>query len=403
MELNKRTLRTVALLAAGCILLYWALQNHKALMDLVNWITGLLRPFLIGSAIAFILNVPMRAFEKLLPAKMKPGRRRALAMLLVLVAVVAVVALVLGLVIPQMGATVTQIGYQLPLFWTSVQRWALDLMDTYPELAAALDEAVGGMMTTDWKGLVSTITSWLTSGGVAVLGGTLTAAGGVMSGVFDFFVSFCFAVYVLAQKERLGTQARMLLYAFAPRARADRAMEVASLAHRTFSKFISGQCTEAVILGSLFAVAMTLCRMPYVLLISVLIAFTALIPIFGAFIGCGVGAFLILVDDPIQALWFVVLFLCLQQIEGNLIYPRVVGGSVGLPSIWVLAAVTVGGSLLGIAGMLVMIPLASVCYSLLRANTHARLRSRGIDYRTLFPGSPRPGPAPEPEQTEKTK
>ena len=385
MELNKRTLRTIALLAAGCLLLYWALQNHKALMDLVNWVTGLLRPFLIGSAIAFILNVPMRAFEKWLPAKMKPGRRRALAMLLVLVAVVAVVALVLGLVIPQLGATVTQIGNQLPLFWTSVQRWALELMDTYPELAAALDEAVGGMMTTDWKGLVSTITSWLTSGGAAGLGGTLTAAG-----------------YVLAQKERLGTQARMLLYAFAPRARADRVMEVAGLAHRTFSKFISGQCTEAVILGSLFAVAMTLCRMPYVLLISVLIAFTALIPIFGAFIGCGVGAFLILVDDPIQALWFVVLFLCLQQIEGNLIYPRVVGSSVGLPSIWVLAAVTVGGSLMGIAGMLLMIPLASVCYSLLRANTHARLRSRGIDYRTLFPGSPRPGPSPEPPQKPKT-
>ena len=222
-----------------------------------------------------------------------------------------------------------------------------------------------------------------------------------MSGVFDFFVSFCFAVYILTQKERLGTQARMLLYAFAPRPRADRVVEVAGLAHRTFSKFISGQCTEAVILGSLFAVAMTLCRMPYVLLISVLIAFTALIPIFGAFIGCGVGAFLILVDDPIQALWFVVLFLCLQQIEGNLIYPHVVGSSVGLPSIWVLAAVTVGGSLMGIAGMLVMIPLASVCYSLLRATTHARLRSRGIDYRTLFPGSGRPGPAPAAQQEEK--
>lgn len=401
MELNKRTVRTIALLAAGCILLYWALQNHKALMDLINWVTGLLRPFLIGGAIAFILNVPMRAFEKLLPAKMKPGRRRALAMLLVLVAVVAVVALVLGLVIPQLGTTVTQIGNQLPLFWASAQQWVSDLMDTYPDLAAALNDTIGDMTAINWQDAVKKATEWITTGGVAILGGTINAASGVMSGVFDFFVSFCFAVYILAQKERLGTQARMLLYAFVPRPRADRVVDVAGLAHRTFSKFISGQCTEAVILGSLFAVAMTLCRMPYVLLISVLIAFTALIPIFGAFIGCGVGTFLILVDDPIQALWFVVLFLCLQQIEGNLIYPRVVGSSVGLPSIWVLAAVTVGGSLMGIAGMLVMIPLASVCYSLLRANTHARLRSRGIDYRTLFPGSGKPGPAPAAQQEEK--
>ena len=390
MELNKRTVRTIALLAAGCILLYWALQNHDALMDLVNWITGLLRPFLIGGAIAFILNVPMRVFEKLLPAKMKPGRRRALAMLLVL-----------GLVIPQLGTTVTQIGNQLPLFWASVQQWVSDLMDTYPDLAAALNDTVGDMTAINWQDAVKKATEWLTTGGVAILGGTINAASGVMSGVFDFFVSFCFAVYILAQKERLGTQARMLLYAFVPRPRADRVVDVAGLTHRTFSKFISGQCTEAVILGSLFAVAMTLCRMPYVLLISVLIAFTALIPIFGAFIGCGVGAFLILVDDPIQALWFVVLFLCLQQVEGNLIYPRVVGSSVGLPSIWVLAAVTVGGSLMGIAGMLVMIPLASVCYSLLRANIHARLRSRGIDYRTLFPGPGRPGPAPAAQEEEK--
>ena len=400
MQLDKRTLRTVALLAAGCILLYWALQNHTAFASLLGWFTGLLRPFLIGSAIAFILNVPMRAFEGWLPARMKPGRRRALAMGLVLVAVAAVVALVMGMVIPQLGVTAVQIGNQLPGFWTSVQQWVADLMVTYPGLAAALEEVVAGFMQTDWKDAVNRASEWLSTGGVAILGGTLTAAGSVMSGVFDFFVSFCFSVYVLAQKERLGTQARMLLYAYLPRPRADRAMEIARLAHRTFAKFISGQCTEAVILGCLFAVAMTLCRMPYVLLISVLIAFTALIPIFGAFIGCGVGAFLILVDDPVQAAWFVVLFLCLQQVEGNLIYPRVVGRSVGLPSIWVLAAVTVGGSLLGIVGMLIMIPLASVCYSLLRASTHARLRARGIDYRTLRPGVA-PGPRPASEEEEK--
>ena len=213
-------------------------------------------------------------------------------------------------------------------------------------------------------------TSLLTSGGGLMVG--------VVSGVSTFVIGLIFSFYILLQKERLARQGRQVLYGLLPERRADRVLAVLRLANRTFSSFLSGQCTEAVILGTMFAVSMTLLRLPYALLVGVLIALTALIPIVGAFIGCGVGALLIAVADPWKALIFVVLFLVLQQVEGNLIYPHVVGSSVGLPSIWVLAAVTLGGKLLGVIGMLLFIPLCSVLYALFRDYVKGRLRERNV-------------------------
>ena len=197
-------------------------------------------------------------------------------------------------------------------------------------------------------------------------------------GVSTFVIGLIFSFYVLLQKERLARQGRQVLYALFPESWADKALEVLRLSNRTFSSFLSGQCVEAVILGALFVAAMTIFRMPYALLVGVLIALTALIPVVGAFIGCVVGALLIAVTNPWQAVGFIVLFLILQQIEGNLIYPHVVGNSVGLPSIWVLAAVTLGGKLMGIAGMLFFIPLCSVLYALFRGYVKARLKARHV-------------------------
>ena len=195
---------------------------------------------------------------------------------------------------------------------------------------------------------------------------------GVVSGVSTFVIGLIFSFYILLQKERLARQGRQVLYALLPESWADKTLEVLRLSGRTFSSFLSGQCVEAVILGALFVAAMTVFRMPYALLVGVLIALTALIPVVGAFIGCVVGALLIAVTNPWQAVGFVVLFLVIQQIEGNLIYPHVVGSSVGLPSIWVLAAVTIGGGVLGIAGMLLAVPLAAACYQMLRDDVSRR-------------------------------
>ena len=228
----------------------------------------------------------------------------------------------------------------------------------------------------------------------------MTAASSIVSGIVDFFIGFIFAIYVLAQREKLSRQVKMILYAALPEAAADYLCRVGALACRVFSNFFSGQCLEACILGFLFVIAMTIFRMPYAVLVGVLVAFTALIPMFGAFIGCALGAFLILMQNPIQALWFIVMFIVIQQLEGNLIYPKVVGNSVGLPSIWVLAAVTLGGSTMGVLGMLIMIPLCSVAYSLLRESVYGRLKKRGIDREKLAPAAA-PGREQEKPRGEK--
>jgi predicted PurR-regulated permease PerM len=202
------------------------------------------------------------------------------------------------------------------------------------------------------------------------------------------FVSVVFAVYAVARKEVLARQGRRLMYSLLPEKTGDEIVRVARLTNTTFSNFISGQCLEAIILGCLFAVAMLIFKMPYIPLVSVIIAVTALIPLVGAFIGCFLGALFILVESPIQALTFVIMFLVIQQIEGNLIYPRVVGTSIGLPGMWVLAALTIGGELMGVGGMLIMIPLASVMYALMREFTQRRVAERGIDPEKLMDHPP---------------
>lgn len=377
MDWNREQIKQRLLVVCGGVAFFCALQNLPAVVGALRWMLGTLSPFLVGGAIAFILNVPMRAIEPHLPAgKRWRSLRRPLALILTLAAVTGVVTLAVCVVSPGVGDAVRSVAGQLPAAMERVQEQLAALETWLPqlEILAAdlhLDEF-------DWKALsekaAALVRDW--GGGLVSSGGVLI--GGVVSGVSTFVIGLIFSFYVLLQKERLSRQGRQVLYALLPEPWADRTLEVLRLSNRTFSSFLSGQCVEAVILGSLFVVAMTLCRMPYALLVGVLIALTALIPVVGAFIGCVVGALLIAVTNPWQAVGFVVLFLVLQQIEGNLIYPHVVGSSVGLPSIWVLAAVTLGGKLMGIAGMLFFIPLCSVLYALFRGFVKTRLKERKV-------------------------
>ena len=332
-------------------------------------------PLLLGCAIAFILNVPMRALEHCLFPHVKKANklRRPLALLLTVAAVSAVLALAGMVIVPGVRDAVTSIAAQVPEAFERLQESAARFQEYLPLLANQIEG-----LSIDWASLsqkaVGLVQNW--GKGLLISGGGLVS--GIVSGVTTFFIGLIFSLYILLQKEKLARQGRQLCYAFLPEAAADQLLNILRLSERTFSSFLSGQCLEAVILGTMFFVSMTLLHFPYALLVGVLIALTALIPIVGAFIGCAVGALLMLVNDPWQALWFIVLFLVLQQIEGNLIYPHVVGSSVGLPSIWVLAAVTVGGSLMGILGMLVFIPLCSVLYALLRQLTVHRLKQRRV-------------------------
>lgn len=374
MDWNRSQIKQRLAVVCGGVAFFCALQNLPALAGALRWVLGVLGPFLVGGAIAFILNVPMRAIEARLPRgkRWKP-LRRPLALVLTLAAMTGVVTLAACVISPGIGDAVRSITSQLPAAIRRMEEQLAELEAWLPQL-----ETFAAGLEFDWKNLtekaVTLVRDW--GGGLVSSGGVLMA--GVVSGVSTFVIGLIFSFYILLQKEHLARQGRQVLYALLPEAWADKTLEVLRLSGRTFSSFLSGQCVEAVILGALFVAAMTVFRMPYALLVGVLIALTALIPVVGAFIGCVVGALLIAVTNPWQAVGFVVLFLVIQQIEGNLIYPHVVGSSVGLPSIWVLAAVTLGGKLMGIAGMLFFIPLCSVLYALFRGFVKARLSARKV-------------------------
>ena len=378
MELNKKTMRNIFLGVAGCIFLYWLLHETERLTAVLKTGWSILSPFIIGAAIAFILNVPMRAIERCLKAVKKPGLPRALAILLTLIAIVLVLIGVVYLLVPQLTQTVESLVATLPEFFRRVQTQVVEFLDEHPELMEWLAEYTD-FETMDWSGLVQKAISVISNGFTVIVDKAISTVIGLSTGIFNGIISFVFAIYCLSRKEILARQGRRVLYSILPERICDEIVRILRMTNSTFSNFISGQCLEAVILGCMFAVSMTIFGMPYMPLVSVIISVTALIPIVGAFIGCVLGAFFILVDSPLQAVWFVVLFLILQQIEGNMIYPRVVGTSIGLPGMWVLVAVTVGGDLMGVGGMLLMIPLASVLYALGREITNKRLAARGID------------------------
>lgn len=379
MELNKKTVQTIVGLIVLTLVLAAAIWNYKAFLDGFLWVIGLIFPFILGACMAFILNIPMSLIEKFLfsSKRVKRPRIKKLArpasMLLALVLLLVIIIVVMFLIIPEIARTIVTLTDSIPGFVKNVQNWAIGMTQTYPDIADKLTH-----FTIDWSKFGSEIIGFLQKGVSSVLGSTFNVASSIASGMLNFFLGFIFAIYVLLQKEKLGSQCRKLFYAYMPEKAADKIVTVSRLANKTFSSFVTGQCTEAVILGVLFFVVLAIFRFPYALMISVLIGFLSLIPIFGAFVGCFIGAFLILMVNPMQAVGFVVVFLIIQQIEGNLIYPYVVGGSVGLPSIWVLVAVTVGGSAMGITGMIITIPLISVCYALLREATDNRLQKRGV-------------------------
>lgn len=378
MHIEKKTLRNFFLGVAACILLVWILNETERVKTVFRFIGNIVSPFLIGAALAFVLNVPMRAFEKLLKGIKKDGLRRGLAMLLTVLAILLVLTGVFWLLIPQLIKTSESLIETIPAFGESVFQRLNQFLNNHPDLLEILSEYTD-FESMNWSSLIQSALSVISTSVASLVSYLLSIVMGLYSGIFNVIFSVAFCFYSLARKEILARQGRRILYSFFPEKFCDETIRILRMTNAAFSNFISGQCLEALILGSMFAVAMTIFRMPYMPLISVVIAVTALVPIVGAFVGCFVGAFFILMVNPMQAVWFVVLFLSLQQIEEQFVYPKVVGSSVGLPGMWVLVAVSVGGDLMGVAGMLLMIPLVSVLYALAREITNKRLKERGID------------------------
>ena len=386
MELNNENMKKIRHLIVFTALIILCFWKYTIVFQAVKFVIGVVFPFILGGAIAFVFNVPMHFIEnRLIQEKWKEKYKivrktaRPVSLVLTIIFVIGIVGGVLFGVLPQLTGTIAKLGYSIQTFIPKVQEWANDWFHNNKEVMAYVNQ-----LEFNWDKVIEVAVDWVSNGAGNIVDSGVTAAVNIVSGFATFFIAFVFACYILLQKEKLGVQAKKVLFAFVQKGRAEAAIEVCSLTYRTFSNFLTGQCMEAVILGTMFVIAMSIFKMPYAWLIGILIAFTALIPIFGAFIGCAVGTFLIFMIHPIQALWFIVLFLVLQQIEGNLIYPHVVGNSVGLPSIWVLAAVSIGGSLMGVVGMLIFIPIVSVLYALFREIVYLKLKKNNIKIKDIL-------------------
>lgn len=375
MDLNKKSMKKIRELIVFTAILVVALWKFDTVLEGAKNIWGILFPFVLGGAIAFVINVPMSFLEKKIFGKTKDGNKvgkklaRPISLLLTIILAVGVIALVMFGVIPQLTRTMGSLMISIANFVPQMQNWIREFSHNNQEIMKLVNQVQFNQDQAIKWGI-----SILGSGAGNMMNTTMSAVGSIVSGFATFFIAFSFACYILFQKEKLHVQIRKVFFAFIPKQKAEAFLKICSLTYQTFANFLTGQCVEAVILGSMFVVTLSILKMPYALLIGTLIAFTALIPIFGAFIGCAVGCFLIFMISPKQAILFIIVFLILQQIEGNLIYPHVVGGSVGLPSIWVLAAVTIGGNLMGIVGMLIFIPLVSVLYTIFREFVYLRLK-----------------------------
>ena len=364
--IKNRKLLIVALLLV--VVLFWS-----RISEALSFLTGILKPFILGGALAFILNLPLSFLEKKVFRNLK-GRgekfKRPLSIFLSLVFVLLLILILLLTVVPEVISAFESIISSIPSLVTRVESWSNDVLTPVlknnPELLKSLE--------TNWDSLLSKSLSFLKDGLSALLSSTLVAANSLISSITSFVVALIFAIYVLGDKERLERQFRSLLKAYTSKETEEYVLHVFSVLHRSFSSFISGQCLEAVILGSIFILVLSILRFPYSVMIGVVVMFSALLPIVGAFIACFFGAFIILLSSPVKALYFVVIFLIIQQLENNLIYPRVVGSSVGLPALWVFFAVTLGGALFGVLGMLFFIPVFSAVFVLLKEDVGRRIR-----------------------------
>ncbi|MBQ4524068.1 MAG: AI-2E family transporter [Lachnospiraceae bacterium] len=377
---NEKKIKSYFLLVAFGVLLYVVAVNYLSLLIGIRYIFAIIKPFIIGAVIAFIINVPMRSLETGMFKKMKRKKpRRILSLLTTLVLLVLVLWAVFTMILPELYSTIDSLGQRVPGVIEKVIQWGDKMAEKYPEIGGYITEAEKILSEFDWKETLSQSFQFLKNGVGGFVNTTIDIVGNVVNGVVNFGIGFVFALYILLQKEKLTSQCKQFFYAVFKEEKADEIIRVGKLTNHIFSNFLSGQVVEAIILGSMFFIAMSIFKFPYAMLVGVLIAVTALIPIFGAFIGLAVGAFLILMVDPMQALWFIIMFFVLQQIEGNLIYPNVVGNSIGLPGIWVLIAVSAGGSMFGVVGMIVFIPTVSLIYSLMREYVKKRLEEKGID------------------------
>lgn len=366
-KINFKTCLTVGIVA---FLLFLAIYYWNNLEKLLLGLLMAALPLLIGAAIAYVVNIPRAFFYRHLFPKKQSARwellRRGLALLSAYLTAVAVIVLLAAVVVPELIQAVQLLITKLIEFFRTANKEQL-----YEYLPNTMVDAV---LSADWNTVIERVTNVLKSGIGGIVNGAIGIVSSVFSGIITVVVAIIFSLYIMTSREKLGKQINRLITQYLRPSWNQKLRYVLSVLNDSFHRYIVGQCMEALILGALCTVGMLIFRMPYAAMIGTLVGFTALIPVAGAYIGAGIGAFMILTVSPIQALWFLVFILILQQLEGNLIYPRVVGGTLGLPGLWVLAAVTVFGGLFGIIGMLLGVPVTATLYRLLRNDLAKRER-----------------------------
>ena len=355
----------------GLILLILCVKYSDGILEFIGLLSSLITPLLLGCVIAYILNILVTQIERI-PCFRKEGTifykiRRPVSILVSLTVVLAIAALVILIVIPQLVQAIGVIVQEIPAVVSEITAWLSSSDRDWPQLQKFLES-----LNVNWPQILQKAASYLTNGLSSVFSSTVYILGTISSMVVTAVVALIFSIYILSGKEKLFHQFQTLARTYLKEKIYTKVGLVLETAHATFTKFIVGQCTEAVILGSLCTIGMLLFRFPYATMVGTLIGATALLPVVGAYLGAAVGAFMIFTVNPLQAIGFLIFIAILQQLEGNLIYPRVVGSSVGLPGIWVLAAVTVGGGLGGIIGMLLAVPVTATLYKLLQKDVQKR-------------------------------
>ena len=376
MNLEKDIVREIKKLIVFTAIIFLCIWKYEVVFQSIHWILDVITPFLIGGAIAFIIGIPASYIEKKLLKKRKWIKKyaRFISIAIVIICVLVVINIFLIVLLPELGRTILHLEDSMRVFLIGVKEKSKAFFCRNEEILRYIDT-----MEFNWNRLTKIGIKLLGDSTGQILGSAAEVIQRIVHGITTFFIAVVFGCYILWQRERLAIQGKKLLYAMIPEGKADAVIEVLELSGHTFAGFLTGQCMEALILGCMFGVALLVFQMPYALLISAVIAVTALVPVFGAFAGCAIGMVLIFIESPSKVFLFLIIFLVLQQIEGNLIYPKVVGNSVGLPSIWVLVAVTVGGRLMGVIGMLIFIPIASVSYALFREVIYLLLKKRNVD------------------------
>lgn len=366
---NKHDFKKIIILVIIGVVAYLMLSNFSFILDIISKLGNAIFPFVLGIILAFVLNIFMTKIENLLKKFQKKTKykfkTRGISIAISLVIFILGLTFVALELIPEIVNNLEALIKSIPSIFADIEKYVMNLLVDYPDVQKQLSDIFKD--TANLNSIIVSVLNYIVNGSI----GFITS---FVNSIITIFTSLVFAIYMLSQKESLISGIKNAMKAYLPKNKAEKLLEIGTLSNNTFSKFVSGQCLEALILGCIFFIILTIFRFPYAILISVLTTITALIPIFGAFIAIIVGAILIATVNPLQSLIFIVVFLIIQQIEGNLIYPRVVGKSVGLSPIWTLLAITVGGSLFGIIGMLVGLPLASVIYALIKKDMNNKLK-----------------------------